>query len=187
MHGSFQIVCLVSLCLTACQPKAPQASKAAATVGKATARETNKPVRPAIGTATVRQECLHYTSTTDGKMAIGGSVKMGTTVRVIERSADGWTQIRLSNGREASIPTEDLTTLKQFRRDRARARSARRGKFADPRPKIRPTRYRGREIKLPTAPPPPDFMPPPLPDAPLQDPLSNVPDILFQGDDREQN
>ena len=85
------------------------------------------------------------------------------------------------------MPTDDLTTLKQFRRDRARARSARRGKFADPRPKIRPSRYRGRESKLPTAPPPPDFVPPPLPDAPLQDPLSNVPDILFQGDDREQN
>ena len=179
----------MSLCVSACQPTSPQPAEPAAKVkvAETTAVQTKKSLRPAIGTATARQDCLHYTSTADGKMAISGSVKMGTTVRVLERSADGWTLVRLSNGREASIPTEDLTTLKQFRRDRARARSARRGKFADPRPKISLGRDLRQRRNLPTAPPPPDFVPPPLPDAPLEDPLSNVPDILLEEPEKKDD
>ena len=183
MHRTFQFVFVMGLCLTGCRTKIPQPEGASAVVSKATVSPTEKTRRPAIGTATARQDCLYYTSTSDGKMAIGGSVKMGKTLRVITRSADGWTQVRLSNGRKASIPTEDLTTLKQFRRDRSRARAARRSKFADPRPKITLGRDLRQRRKLPTAPPPPDFVPPPLPDSRLGDPLSNMPDILLQGNE----
>ena len=187
MRRSFQIVFMMSLCLIGCQTKAPQSKEAAATASDPAAKQTKKPTRPAIGTATARQDCVYYTSTADGKMAISGSVKMGATVRVLQRSVDGWTDVRLVSGQEASIPTEDLTTITQFQRDRARARSARRGKFTDPRPKIGPGRYRGKTNKLPTAPPPPDFVPLPLPDSSSQDPLSDLPDIFLQGSERKED
>jgi len=184
MCRPFHFIFVMTLCLVGCQTRTIQTEETAATLGDASpAKQTTETIRPAIGTATPRQDCLYYTSTSDGKMAIGGSVKMGKILRVTARSADGWTQVRLSNGRKASIPTEDLTTLKQFRRDRSRARAARRSKFADPRPKITPGRDLRQRRKLPTAPPPPDFVPPPLPDTPLDDPLSNMPDILLEGNE----
>lgn len=127
-----------------------------------------------IGTARARQDCLYYSKTPDGKMALGGSLAAGTRVQVTARSEDGWSEVRLSNGQEASIPTEDLTSLSQYKRDRSRAANARRGKFKDPRPKIAPGSARGLESKLPTAPPPADFTPPPLPDSPGDDPLFDI-------------
>ena len=87
MRRSFQIVFMMSLCFTGCQTKVPQSKEAEATASELAAKQPKKPPRPAIGTATARQDCVYYTSTADGKMAIGGSVKMGTTVRVLQSCA----------------------------------------------------------------------------------------------------
>ena len=178
MPTSLPLLLVIALGLSACQSIDPQPSTPASPT--AASNQTAPPKTRAIGTAKARQDCLYYSRTPAGKMALGGSLAMGTQVAVLRRNDDGWSDVRLRNGQEASIPSEDLATLSQYKQIQSRASAAQRGKFQDPRPKIAPGSGRGFESKLPTPPPPPDFVPPPLPDNPTDDPLSNVPSSILE-------